>query len=251
MSPAAASGLPIDSSIPPVTTAHNAENTIAMNSQRTLRLRFNKPLGATAKKVNGVATAKTIAAIKAGPYMAFVRGKKMPQKPTSTARATGMAWRPDGCDLSTQSISMQTPKYFHANHQKPGQASAGISQSRMPEQHNPAGIRIRRFTAPGSRGKAPTLASAHEYPPQHPGHRSVLTGPYQQSPGHGPARGCLLGLDSGSEFYRRTLAGKPVRSTRTAVPDSPRRPGSSGCSRRAVADLVHARSLSLSDDGGN
>ena len=63
MSPAAPAGLPNAINIPLVTTTHAAENTLAMDSQRKALFRFNKPVGAATIKANGVAKAKTIAAM--------------------------------------------------------------------------------------------------------------------------------------------------------------------------------------------
>ncbi len=111
MSPAAPAGVPNDINIPLAATAQAAENAQAMESQRKARVLLNSPSGAATIKANGVATAKTIAAMKAGTYIASVSGKPMPQNPTITASTTGIACRPDFCDLSTQSNSIRTPKY--------------------------------------------------------------------------------------------------------------------------------------------
>lgn len=63
MSPTAPKGVPNDINIPLVTTAHAAENTHAVDSQRNALFLLKSPLGDATSKVNGVATAKTIAAL--------------------------------------------------------------------------------------------------------------------------------------------------------------------------------------------
>lgn len=110
MSAAAPAGLPYDIKNPLATTTHVAENTHAMISQRKALFLCLSPLGAAASNANGVATAKTIAARKAGSYIASVSGNPIPQNPAIAASATGIACLPDLCDLSTQSGSIYTPK---------------------------------------------------------------------------------------------------------------------------------------------
>ncbi len=110
MSAVAPAGLPYDIKKPLATTTHAAENMDAMDSHRNGLLLCFSALGAPTSKATGVATAKTIAAMKAGSYIASVSGNPIPQNPTITASTIGIACLPDFCDLSTQSGSIYTPK---------------------------------------------------------------------------------------------------------------------------------------------